>query len=119
MTDPAVRMTFCYSGCDHKWCASYDKSGEGKCWELWHPEFSNGPYCQERTGHAAWHVGGGLEWPQQSHADASLAARFLAASRRIPNGRAAIWLRDDGYIEGTVSGLEDAVRFLGVHGGDD
>lgn len=97
----------------------YDRAGAGKCWELWHPEFRNGPYCQQDVGHDGLHRGGGMEWFAQSHADPAVAARFLSAYRRIPNAYHELWLRDDGFVEGTVRGLQAAVMFVGVHGGDD
>lgn len=100
----------------------YDTYGEGKCWQLWHAEIDRGnaPYCAHKeAGHDGLHEGGGLRWAEQSHAPVELARRFASAARRIPNGNPELWLNDDGSISGTVRGLEQAVMFLGVRGGDD
>lgn len=118
MSDPvttsAARQTFCYPGCKHDYCEQYDRAGEGKCWELWHAGVRNGPYCQEDADHEGWHKGGGMVWPLPSGATTDVAARFLAAYRRIPNSFHEIVLRDDGWIEGTLCGFERAVLFNNV-----
>lgn len=125
MTEPmpsaatAARYSWCYDGCDHRSCEQYNRTGVGKCWEMWHAEIRNGPYCAEPEDHEGWHKGFGMVWPLPSGASVEVARRFLSAYRRIPNAWHEIVLRDDGWIESTLRGFESAVRFVGLGPSDD
>lgn len=94
--------------------ASYDKAGEGKCWELWHAGVNQSPRCELDLDHEGDHKGNGMSWPKEPAVDAEAATKFLAYYRRIPNTNHEIVLLDDGTVHMTLRAFWATTAFLGV-----
>lgn len=93
---------------------SYDKGGEGKCWEMWHVEVPRGPYCALDLDHEGDHKGFGMQWPMPPEVDKLTAERFLQLYRRIPNDNHDIVLRDDGVVEMTLTAFYAVTAFINI-----
>lgn len=98
----------------------YNEPHNGKCWEMFHADIRNGPYCAfKELGHDGVHEGNGMRWEHESHATAEQASKFLACYRAIPNSHHEIWLNDDGTVGMSLSGFASATRFIHVGYGSD
>jgi len=97
----------------------YEKVGEGKCWEMFHPELQGGPYCQQDVEHTGSHKGFEFKWNEEPKVEVEVAAQFMELIRKIPNGNHEIWLNDDATVGMTMKGMADAVRFNSIRFSDD
>lgn len=89
-----------------------------KCNQQWHPDVSI-PRCGEDEGHDLPHKGYGVIWYTSPVVDKETAEEFLRYYRRIPNGRCAIFLQDDGTVRMTLSGMRAATAFINIGPGSD
>lgn len=81
------------------------------CCEKFYPGIARTPWCEQTPGHDGFHKGFGMIWERTPDVEPTIAERFLAAYRQIPNRYQLIFLRDDGTVVTSLGGFEAAVQF--------